>query len=104
MIKVLGWNLDSVESSKALKAPEIILQTAKVRSYERLDNSSKIIHNGVIPAEPSLVKALLDDASCPKNNKVFLGIPEKHNAQLRNVPLLAQLIKTLFTNQQAPAV
>ena len=31
LVKLLGWNMDPVESSKKIQAPEIILQTASVR-------------------------------------------------------------------------
>lgn len=94
-VQGIGWDLGSVDSSKELQAPEIVLQTARVRSYEILTDSQKIIHDGVIPAETSLAKALLDDPSCPKGNKVFVGIPERHNMPLRDLSFIVDLINSL---------
>ena len=92
LLKALGWNFDSVESSKKINAPEIIIQTARVNKYEELTDSSKIINDGVIPANASLAKTLLDDPTCPKDNKIFIGIPEKHQDPLRNTSFLARKI------------
>lgn len=96
LVKMLGWNMDSVESSKKLQAPEIIMQTAKVRGYEELNDSSKIIDDGVIPANASLAKALLEDNKCPKQNKVFIGMQEQHNDGLNDPSFLAKKIETLL--------
>lgn len=96
LVKLLGWNMDSVESSKKLQAPEIILQTAAVDTWKEIEDSSKIISDGVITKEASLAKALLDDPTCPKNNKLFFGIPEKHNDELRSVSFLAHKIDELL--------
>ncbi|MBA3603759.1 MAG: hypothetical protein H0W50_09000 [Parachlamydiaceae bacterium] len=49
---------------------------------EEIFDSSKIINDGVIFANASLAKVLLDDPTCPKENKVFLGIKEGHNTSL----------------------
>ena len=103
LVKLLGWNMDSTVSSKNLKAPEIIMQTARVQQYEELHESSKIIGDGAIPANASLAKALLDDATCPKLNKVFIGISERHNDELRNPSFLAQKIKTFLSVYEIPS-
>ena len=92
LVKFFGWEISSVESSKKLQAPEIIMQTANVREYQLLEDSSTIINDGVIPAEASLAKALLDDDRCPKENKKFIGIPEDHNSDLQNPNFLARQI------------
>lgn len=96
LIKILGWNISSVESSKKLQAPEIILQSARVKDYKELTDSSKIIYDGVIPAEASLAKALLDDPKCPKKNKIIIGMKEQHNDALIKPSFLAQKIETLL--------
>ncbi|MBF8263832.1 MAG: hypothetical protein HW387_1497 [Parachlamydiales bacterium] len=96
LVKLLGWNMDSTVSSKKLQAPEIIMQTARVQKYEELHESSKIIGDGVIPANASLAKALLDDATCPKRNKLFIGMSERHNDELGNPSFLAQRIETFL--------
>jgi Chlamydia CHLPS protein (DUF818) len=96
LVKILGWNMDSVESSKKLKAPEIILQTANVVGYEELKDSSKIIDDGVIPAKASLAKALLEDDKCPKENKIFIGMQEGHNSGVYDPSFLAGKINALL--------
>ena len=93
LAKVFGWNMSSVESSKKLQVPEIIIQTAKVKESEEIKNSSKIIHDGIIPAEASLAKILLEDKECPRENKVFIGIKEGHNYPLKNLKFLAGKIE-----------
>lgn len=97
LVKILGWNIDSVESSKKLQAPEIIMQTAKVWKYEEIKDSSKIIGDGIILANASLAKALLEDNKCPKQNKVFIGMEEKHNDELKDTSFLVRKIEALLT-------
>ena len=85
LVKVFGWNISSVESSKKLKAPEIIMQTANVTEYTDISkNPEKIRHDGVIPAESSLAKKLLENKQSFLGNKYFMGISEGHNYQLRD--------------------
>ncbi|MBI3901060.1 MAG: hypothetical protein HY324_02790, partial [Chlamydiia bacterium] len=96
LVELLGWNIDPITSSKTLQAPEIILQTARVNQYEELQESSKIIGDGIIPANGSLAKALLDDPNCPKQNKLFIGMKERHNGQLLDPSFLAKKIKAFL--------
>lgn len=85
LVKVFGWNINSVESSMKLRAPEIIMQTADVSHYTDIsDQPEKIKHDGVIPAEASLAKKLLDERQPFLDKKYFLGIPEGHNAALND--------------------
>lgn len=99
LVKCLGWNMGSLNSSPKLQVPEIILQTAKVQTYEELDNSAKVIDDGVITADASLAKALLDDKACPKKDKLFLGIPERHNDRLEDPLFLAEKIEAFLQMQ-----
>jgi len=101
LIKLLGWNMSSVESSKKLQSPEIILQTARVPTYGELADSSSIIGDGVIPADASLAKALLDDPECPRAHKLFLGIRERHNEEFRDPSFLAEKIEAFLTPRLA---
>jgi Chlamydia CHLPS protein (DUF818) len=97
LVKLLGWNMNPARVSRTLDVlmiPEIIMQTANVESYEELKDSSKIIHDGLIPAEASLAKALLDDPTCPKKEKIFIGMPEGHNGGLNDPSFLADRIET----------
>jgi len=93
LVKILGWRMDPVEPSKKLQAPEIIMQTADVKKYEIISDTSKIIHDGVIPATASLAKALLEDDKCPKANKVFIAMKEGHNTELADPSFLAVIIE-----------
>ena len=92
-VGVLGWGMDNKNGSKNLSIPEIILQTAAVDEYEVLTDSSKIIGDGIVSKEAALAQVLLDDPSCPKANKVFIGIPETHNEAISDPSFVAQ--KTL---------
>ncbi|WP_284452673.1 hypothetical protein [Parachlamydia acanthamoebae] len=96
LVKILGWNMNSSKVSEKLQAPEIILQTAKVASYEEIKNSSKIIDDGIITAKASLAKKLLDDEKCAKRNKIFIGIPDDHCAELSDPTFLATRIESLL--------
>ncbi len=97
LVKIIGWNINSVESSKKLKAPEIIMQTAKVDRYEELNDHLKIVDDGIISANASLAKELLKDGKYP--NKVFIGIKERHNSQLKDTLFLVKKIE-YFINEK----
>jgi hypothetical protein len=91
--------MGSVESSKNLMAPEIIMQTAMVSEYTDISlHPEKIENDGVIPAEASLAKKLLDDKQSLLGNKYFMGIPEDHNSGLNNhehlVSKINEMLKT----------
>lgn len=96
LVKILGWNMNNVKSSKQLQAPEIIMQTAAVEKCEQLSDSLKIIDDGIISAKASLAKALLDDNNFINQNKVFIGMEECHNERLSNPLFLAQTIERLL--------
>jgi len=93
LVRLLNWNMSCTKSSKALKAPEIIMQTANVDKYEELKDSSKIVDDGLLPAEITLAKVLLDDPDCPKDNKIFIGVPENHMDNMRQPDFLAEKIE-----------
>ncbi len=82
-VKVLDWNLDSVESSKKLKAHEIIIQTA--------DEKNNTIHDGVIPVEASLAHVLSNDP-----NKTFIAVRERHYEPLQDISLVTTKVNELF--------
>ncbi len=99
-VKKMGWELDpfiSSVSSRMLQIPEIILQTANVDAYEKLENSSQIIDDGIISASASLGRIFLDwlHLNIPRK-KVFIGIPERHNEGLRDTAFLAREIKSFL--------
>ncbi len=97
MVELLGWNMDSTESSLNLEAPEIILQSADVQKYTDIsDQPEKIKHDGVIPAETTLGKKLLEKNKGSKVNKYFMGIPEGHNHDLDRPHLLVNKINEMI--------
>ncbi len=100
LVKIFGWNISSVETSKNLPVPEIIMQTAKVEQgcYEKLTDISKIRCDGVIAAEASLAKVLLDDPTCPKDNKVFIGMSDTHNEGVCNPAFVAGEINSFLND------
>ncbi len=81
LVRLFGWNIDTAASSKKLRAPEIILQTADVEVATELTSSAPIRHDSVIAETAALATALLDDPACPRESKIFLGIPEGHNEE-----------------------
>ena len=89
LIKLLGWNIRSVESSIALKAPEIIMQTANV-SFCGDIFEHEIIYDDVISKEASCAAALLRRGKESfAGEKAFLGISEKHNSSLRDSTVIS---------------
>ncbi len=100
LIKILNWNIRSVNSSQNQQTPEIILQTANVKNYEILTDSSKLIDDGTIAAEASLAKALLDHPSRLHKDLVIIGIPDRHNDLLSDLPFIAQHVEMMLTAQK----
>jgi len=84
-IRFLNWNYSSVESSRDLRHPEIIIQKGRLRdrtkSYEIITDSDQVAGDGVITEQGALAKVLLDDPDCPKDKKTFvivrIKIPEE---------------------------
>ncbi|MFI0435647.1 MAG: CPn0927/CPn0928 family alpha/beta hydrolase fold protein [Parachlamydiaceae bacterium] len=97
LVRLLGWNISSVESSKKLKAPEIIIQTADVsQPHDLLGQAEKIKDDGVISAEASLAKKLLDDKEPFVGKKYFMGIVQDHNECLNDPGHLVDKINEML--------
>lgn len=80
-IKPLGWEMDSLASSKKLQEPEIVIQTtAKQNSHllESIDDLSE--SDGVIKKRGSLAFGLLKEGI--HKNKHYLGTTSNHNDPL----------------------
>jgi hypothetical protein len=92
-VTFFGWNISSIGSSKKMKVPEIILQTADFQEYRELTDPSNIIDDGVIPATASLAKAVLEDQEWVAEKRLIIGVPERHNNRLTNVPYLSEKIR-----------
>ncbi len=96
-VQLLNWNIKLVNASKNLKVPEIILQTANVLTAANINNKPHLIHSdGVISADTALAKTLMDDPTCSKQNKYFIGIPETHNENIKSLTELGGLINDLL--------
>lgn len=94
LVKLLGWNISTVQSSQNLTVPEIILQSAKVNEPEVLVDSKKIVENdGVIHKKATLANALFGAKNECKGKKAIIGIPENHNTPLWDTRLLENTIK-----------
>jgi len=96
LVKILGWNINSVNSSINLKAPEIIMQTANVTQAQILESKESVKGDGIIADKVSLAKTLLNNTNCPTQNKVFIGIPENHDDVLENTTFLTSKIKKII--------
>ena len=94
LIKLLGWNMGSFESSRKLTADEIILQTTTESKARVMFDSTSIGNDHIIPTKATIAKALLDNGIT--TNKTFLGIPEGHNTPLsqNTIIKLAELISS----------
>lgn len=121
-VQLPGWNMNPAKVVKTLKFPQIIIQTCKTgkdgkckelrkhpprrrknhghKSHKRIGSVSDIVDDEMIAAKVSLAKTLLEDETCPKKNKLFLGIKEMHNDSLgkQTISCLAKAINT-FLNQ-----
>lgn len=86
LVRVLGWNISSVESSKNLEAPEIIIQScSRVNNQECwphdiFRNFEDIQDDGVIHHQASLAWHFLKNEP-GRQNQQFLGMPGDHNFQ-----------------------
>lgn len=94
LVRLAGWNLSSINSSKNRNINEIILQTAIGHEYRLLDTDQKdeIRSDGVISKEGSHGYHLLSHPETLRENQKILGIPESHNDGLLDVEPLAKLI------------
>ncbi|MFN4175136.1 MAG: hypothetical protein ACK4HV_08555, partial [Parachlamydiaceae bacterium] len=79
LVRLIGWNMGSLESSKKLKAHEIIVQRARVDEPKEIDDPSLIRHDWVIAKEAAYAYALLKEGSCSIKNKTVIGVPSTHN-------------------------
>lgn len=100
LVRVFGWNMDSVAASKKLPVSEIVLQTAKVSRYKTLKTGAEVEDDEIIVPKGSLAAALLDLPRFLRKKKKLIGIPEMHNDPLTEVAYLAKAINKYLS---APA-
>lgn len=99
LVYLFGWNISSVESSRKLQAPEIIMQTAAVSSYTNLqEEKARIIHDGVIPAKATLANKLLEEEESHPlaKEKYFMGLQEQHNSPIHGPRHLVEKINEML--------
>ncbi|SCA62593.1 hypothetical protein SCG7086_AB_00380 [Chlamydiales bacterium SCGC AG-110-P3] len=97
LVRLFGWNASSVESSKSLPAPEIIMQTANVSDYTDIAGRPDLVKDdGIIYAKSSLAWKLLSDNQPSLGKKYFIGIPEGHNENLRDPSHLINKINEML--------
>jgi hypothetical protein len=92
--ELTGIDFCFVSTSKTLKVPEVILSAAKVDTSEELNESSKF--GELKPGIPSFAKALLDDQTCDKSHKVFIGVPRNYTGEIQDPTLLAEKVELLL--------
>lgn len=105
LIKPLGWEMDSVESSKKLQVKEIIIQTTKEESGYNLKNIDDLANNdGVIIKESCLAFKLLKEKATA--NKYFLGTTSSHNEPLDQYTIrcLSEIIHNTFSSKDEQIV
>ncbi|MFY9715245.1 MAG: CPn0927/CPn0928 family alpha/beta hydrolase fold protein [Candidatus Rhabdochlamydia sp.] len=100
LIKLLGWEMDSVESSKKLQVKEIIIQTTKRTSGHNLKNIDDLADNDqLIIKESCLAFKLLKEKATA--NKYFLGTTSSHNQPLsqHTIQRLSEMIHNTFSSK-----
>lgn len=93
VVRLLGWEIDTVNGSRSLKKPEIILQSAFVDHIGELKESSMIKYDGLIDAPESLAKPLLDSTLGKSRSKFFFALPENHSDEIACIEHIAQKIQ-----------
>lgn len=78
LVRISGWDINSIKASKNLKAREIIFQAANVGPITKLTDSKSLMFDDVIPVNASIAKAILDDPDCPKKDKLIIGAYQTH--------------------------
>ena len=98
LISMLGWNIDSIESSKKLSCLEVIIQAAHV---ETPATSSDVLDDGVITKEASLASSLLD---LQRSDKIYIGLgsafmrehDDPHGDRL-SAQIMRRVVSAMFT-------
>ncbi|KAF3361677.1 hypothetical protein PHSC3_001800 [Chlamydiales bacterium STE3] len=92
-LRILGWNIDTLDASKNLKDPEIIIQSTRFEEddYQIFDSAENIMDDGIIGAKSSLAASLL--AGGHTKNKTFIGVPDGHNDALSDPEFIADRIR-----------
>lgn len=97
-IKPLGWEMDSLASSKRLQVPEIILQTTKKENFHLLESTDDLSESdGVIKKRGSLAFGLLKEGIY--KNKHYLGTTSNHNSPLDAAAIkhLSEIVNQAFS-------
>ena len=85
-VKCLGWEMDSMTSSRKLQAPEIILQKTRKEDFHQVDSVNDLEEtDGIIKKKGSLAFGLLQEGI--RKNKYYLGITANHNSPLDAVTI-----------------
>ncbi|MGL5264241.1 MAG: CPn0927/CPn0928 family alpha/beta hydrolase fold protein [Candidatus Rhabdochlamydia sp.] len=96
-IKPLGWEMDSLASSKSLQVPEIILQTTTKENFHLLESTDDLSESdGVIKKRGSLAFGLLKEGI--HKNKHYLGTTSNHNDPLDETSIehLSAIVNQVF--------
>lgn len=82
LVKLLGWNIDCVESSTTLQAPEIIIQSSTCTRETLKVKNIKIKDDDIISSKAALATTLLREGQLKDlvyESKTFIFTPNMHN-------------------------
>jgi len=88
LVELCGWNMDTLSSSKQLKAHEIFLHTAHLKDAAEIIDPELLIDDGVLGKKETVGYHLLKDrGSDLLENKTVIGIPEFHRDSLSPITI-----------------
>ncbi len=105
LVRITGWNIDTIKSSKMLSVPEIILQTGRLECQE-INNTDAIIDDGIISKNAALATSILKKLNKKgkienQKLKTVISLTETHNQCLGQDTLnsIATIIDKVFKDK-----
>jgi hypothetical protein len=107
LVHIFDWNINPLRFTIAVKKAEIILQTVKKEKehkegyFDLKKRKLCLIHDGMIPAEASLARAVLKLPQSKSALKTIIGHHEMHGEHFRNFKLICRHITAKLINPYA---
>ncbi|MGR3951880.1 MAG: hypothetical protein QRY74_03075 [Chlamydia sp.] len=105
LVRITGWNIDTIKSSKMLSVPEIILQTGKYKC-QKINDTDSIINDGIISKNAALATSILKKLNKKgkienQKLKTVISLTETHNQCLEQdtVNIIATFIDEIFKSK-----
>jgi len=92
---IFRWNQSALDSSRNLKAKEIIIQTANVLKDQVIEDPQLIMDDKKIKAYVSLGKPLLEERN-KYPDKIFIGTPKNHYDGFIEPKFLAGIVNEML--------